>query len=202
MSCIKLIVGLANPGEKYTTTRHNAGAWYVYMLAQHYNQILIEEKKFFGYTACLKIGTYDIRLLTPTTFMNHSGKSVASMAMFYKIPAQEILIAHDELHLPPGVVKLKQNGSHGGHNGLKDIIKSLGNDASFHRLRIGIGHPENRNKVVEFVLGTPLESEQQCINNAIDRAIYCTEIWFKENRLKGINQLHSMQKNKGNTSNS
>ncbi|VFP84368.1 Peptidyl-tRNA hydrolase [Candidatus Erwinia haradaeae] len=196
MNNIRLIVGLANPGEEYANTRHNAGSWYISMLAQRYNKILIKEKKFFGYTALFKLGTHNIRLLIPTTFMNNSGKSVSSMAVFYKIPVQNILIAHDELHLPPGVVKFKQNGSHGGHNGLKDIITSLGNDTNFHRLRIGIGHPGSQNQVVTFVLSSPSKQEKQFIDHAIYTAISCTAIWLKENRLKAINHLHSLRINK------
>lgn len=121
MSKIKLIVGLANPGAEYAQTRHNAGAWYVDLLAERHNQPLKEEAKFFGYTARINMGGNDIRLLVPTTFMNLSGKSVAAIANFYRINLDEILVAHDELDLPPGVAKMKLGGSNGGHNGLKDI---------------------------------------------------------------------------------
>ncbi|VFP79911.1 aminoacyl-tRNA hydrolase [Candidatus Erwinia haradaeae] len=191
MSHLKLIVGLANPGEKYTTTRHNAGSWYIHMLAKRFNQTLREEKKFFGYTALLKLGTHNTRLLIPTTFMNNSGKSVASMSIFYNIPTEDILIAHDELNLQIGIAKFKQHGSHGGHNGLKDIIDNLSHDTSFHRLRIGIGHPGNRNKVVTFVLSTPPEKEKKILEDTIDRAVSCTEIWLKESRLKAVNQMNA-----------
>ncbi|ADP12426.1 MULTISPECIES: aminoacyl-tRNA hydrolase [Erwinia] len=191
MSRIKLIVGLANPGAEYAATRHNAGAWYVDLLAERHNQSLKEENKFFGYTARLNIGGEDVRLLVPTTFMNLSGKAVAAMATFYRIPAEEILVAHDELDLPPGVAKFKQGGGHGGHNGLKDIISRLGNNLNFHRLRIGIGHPGDRNKVVGFVLGKPQAAEKTLIDNAVDEAARCTEVWLKEDRLKAMSRLHS-----------
>lgn len=191
MSSIKLIVGLANPGAEYAATRHNAGAWYVDLLAERHNQSLKEESKFYGYTARLNIAGEDVRLLVPTTFMNLSGKAVAAMATFYRIAPEQILVAHDELDLPPGVAKFKQGGGHGGHNGLKDIISKLGNNPNFHRLRIGIGHPGDRNKVVGFVLGKPLASEQPLIDNAIDEAARCTEVWLKEDRLKAMNRLHS-----------
>ncbi|CCP03047.1 peptidyl-tRNA hydrolase [Erwinia amylovora Ea644] len=191
MSRIKLIVGLANPGAEYAATRHNAGAWYVDLLAERHNRSLKPESKFFGYTARLNIGGEDVRLLVPTTFMNLSGKAVAAMATFYRIPADEILVAHDELDLPPGVAKFKQGGGHGGHNGLKDIISKLGNNVNFHRLRIGIGHPGDRNQVVGFVLGRPQAAEKALIDNAIDEAARCTEVWLKEDRLKAMNRLHS-----------
>ncbi|SFM93745.1 peptidyl-tRNA hydrolase, PTH1 family [Izhakiella capsodis] len=194
MEAVKLIVGLANPGAEYATTRHNAGEWYVSYLAQRYNALLKDEPKFYGYTGRIAIAGEDIRLLVPTTFMNLSGKAVAATASFYRIAPEEILVAHDELDLPPGVAKLKQGGGHGGHNGLKDIISKLGNNLNFHRLRIGIGHPGERNKVTGFVLGKPLAAEQKLIEDAIDEAARCTELWLREHdRLKAINRLHAFK---------
>lgn len=111
--------------------------------------------KFFGYTSRINLAGEDVRLLVPTTFMNLSGKAVGAMATFFRINPDEILVAHDELDLPPGVAKFKLGGGHGGHNGLKDIISKLGNNPNFHRLRVGIGHPGDKNKVVGFVLGKP-----------------------------------------------
>lgn len=175
---IKLIVGLANPGAEYAATRHNAGAWFVDLLAERLRAPLREEAKFFGYTSRVTLGGEDVRLLVPTTFMNLSGKAVAAMASFFRINPDEILVAHDELDLPPGVAKFKLGGGHGGHNGLKDIISKLGNNPNFHRLRIGIGHPGDKNKVVGFVLGKPPVSEQKLIDEAIDEAARCTEMWF------------------------
>ncbi|WP_447871936.1 aminoacyl-tRNA hydrolase [Serratia fonticola] len=193
MSSIKLIVGLANPGAEYAQTRHNAGAWYVDLLAQRYNQPLKEESKFFGYTARLNLAGNDVRLLVPTTFMNLSGKAVGALATFYRILPEEILVAHDELDLPPGVVKLKLGGSNGGHNGLKDIQSKLGNNPNFYRLRIGIGHPGDKNKVVGFVLGKPPASEQTLIDDAIDESLRCTEILLKEGMTKAMNRLHAFK---------
>ncbi|WP_067703376.1 aminoacyl-tRNA hydrolase [Erwinia sp. ErVv1] len=193
MSSIKLIVGLANPGAEYAATRHNAGAWYVDLLAERHNQSLKEESKFYGYTARLNLSGNDVRLLVPTTFMNLSGKAVAAMAAFYRIVPEEILVAHDELDLLPGIAKFKQGGGHGGHNGLKDIISKLGNSQDFHRLRIGIGHPGDRNKVVGFVLGKPQAAEQTLIDSAIDEAARCTELWLKEDKLKAMNRLHAFK---------
>lgn len=193
MSNIKLIVGLANPGAEYAQTRHNAGAWYVDQLAARHNQRLKEESKFFGYTARINLCDQDVRLLVPTTFMNLSGKSVLAMANFYRVNPDEILVAHDELDLPPGVAKMKLAGSNGGHNGLKDIQNKFGNNPNFYRLRIGIGHPGDKNKVVGFVLGKPPASEQTLIDDAIDEAIRCTDILLQDGIDKAINRLHSFK---------
>ncbi|AXW87964.1 aminoacyl-tRNA hydrolase [Lonsdalea britannica] len=193
MSSIKLIVGLANPGAEYASTRHNAGAWYIDRLAESHRQPLKEESKFYGYTSRLTLAGHDVRLLVPTTFMNLSGKAVAAMATFYRIQPDEILVAHDELDLLPGVAKLKLGGGHGGHNGLKDIISKLGNNPNFHRLRIGIGHPGDKNKVVGFVLGKPPVSEQTLIDQSIDEALSCTDIMMREGMVKAMNRLHAFK---------
>ncbi|MBT9433078.1 aminoacyl-tRNA hydrolase [Candidatus Sodalis endolongispinus] len=187
---VKLIVGLANPGAEYAATRHNAGAWYVELLAERYRQTLKEESKFYGYTGRLTLGGQDVRLLVPTTFMNLSGKAVAAMATFYRIAPEDILVAHDELDLLPGSARLKLGGGHGGHNGLKDIISRLGNNPQFHRLRIGIGHPGDKNHVVGFVLGKPPAAELQLIDGAIDEAVRCTEILVTQDAVKAMNRLH------------
>ncbi|EMN5322514.1 aminoacyl-tRNA hydrolase [Enterobacter hormaechei] len=190
---IKLIVGLANPGAEYAATRHNAGAWYVDLLAERLRAPLREEPKFHGYTSRINLAGADVRLLVPTTFMNLSGKAVAAMATFYRINPDEILVAHDELDLPPGVAKFKLGGGHGGHNGLKDIISKLGNNPNFHRLRVGIGHPGDKNKVVGFVLGKPPVSEQKLIDEAVDEAARCTEIWLQDGLTKATNRLHAFK---------
>ncbi|MDQ5891669.1 MAG: peptidyl-tRNA hydrolase, family, partial [Pseudomonadota bacterium] len=156
-------------------------------------QPLKEESKFFGYTSRLNLAGQDVRLLVPTTFMNLSGKAVAAMATFYRIQPDEILVAHDELDLLPGIAKLKLGGGHGGHNGLKDIISKLGNNPNFHRLRIGIGHPGDKSKVTGFVLGKPPTSEQTLIDDAIDEAVRCTEILMKEDMIKAMNRLHAFK---------
>lgn len=189
---IKLIVGLANPGAEYAATRHNAGAWFVNLLAERL-RALREEPKFFGYTSRINLAGADVRLLVPTTFMNLSGKAVAAMATFYRINPDEILVAHDELDLPPGVAKFKLGGGHGGHNGLKDIISKLGNNPNFHRLRVGIGHPGDKNKVVGFVLGKPPASEQKLIDEAVDESVRCTEIWLQDGLTKATNRLHAFK---------
>lgn len=171
MAAIKLIVGLGNPGPQYSQTRHNAGAWYVEELSRAYSIPLQLETKFFGHLGRGLIDNQDCRLLIPNTFMNLSGKSVGALATFYKILPDEILVAHDELDLDTGTVKLKKSGGHGGHNGLRDIIKSLANSRDFYRLRIGIGHPGDKNKVHNYVLGKAPQMEQRAIEESIDEAI-------------------------------
>ena len=193
MSNIKLIVGLANPGAEYAQTRHNAGAWYVQELARICSVQLVPESKYFGVTARAILHGKDVRLLIPTTYMNLSGKSVAALANFFRILPEEILVAHDELDMEPGVAKFKLGGGHGGHNGLKDIIASLGNDKNFHRLRIGIGHPGDKNKVSGYVLGRAPAIEQERINAAIDEAVRSTEILFNQDMAKAMHRLHSFK---------
>lgn len=191
MTQIRLIVGLANPGAEYAATRHNAGAWYVDALAEYYNQQLKQENKFFGYTCRISIAGQDIRLLVPTTFMNLSGKSVAALASFYQICPEEILVAHDELDLAPGIARIKFGGGNGGHNGLKDITSKLGNNANYFRLRIGIGHPGDKSKVTGYVLGKPTINENNAINDIINDAIQTTELLIKQDVTAAMNKLHA-----------
>ncbi|MCE2569972.1 aminoacyl-tRNA hydrolase [Motilimonas eburnea] len=190
---IKLLVGLANPGPEYQQTRHNAGAWFIEELARQHHTQLKPEAKFFGLTARIQIENQDIRLLIPTTFMNLSGKAIAAMANFYRISAEEILVAHDEMDMPPGVAKLKQGGGHGGHNGLRDTINKLGNNKNFYRLRIGIGHPGHKDKVTGYVLGKAQSIDQARIDSVIDEAVRCTPILAKDGIAKAMNRLHSFK---------
>ena len=193
MTTIKLIVGLANPGNEYAATRHNAGAWFVDQLAERYHQSLKNEPKFFGYSSRITLSGHDVRLLVPTTFMNLSGKAVQAMATFYQIKPEEILVAHDELDINPGIAKFKFGGSHGGHNGLKGIASKLGNNLNFYRLRIGIGHPGDKNKVVSYVLNKPSKSEQELIDKAIDESVRCTEILLSDGIEAAMNRLHAFK---------
>ncbi|AOF52412.1 aminoacyl-tRNA hydrolase [Rodentibacter caecimuris] len=193
MSEIKLIVGLGNPGDKYTETRHNAGEWLVERLAHRFNTTLNPDNKFFGKTARTLVNGKEIRLLVPTTFMNLSGKSVGALAGFYRIKPEEILVIHDELDLPPGVAKLKQGGGHGGHNGLKDIVAQLGNSNNFYRLRLGIGHPGHRDLVAGYVLNKPSPTERNALEKALDEATDCVEMIFKDGIVKATNRLNSFK---------
>ncbi len=166
---IKLFVGLGNPGPEYAATRHNAGFWWIDQVARQLGVRLVPERAFHGLVARASVQGASVWLLQPQTFMNLSGKSVAALARFYKVAPQEILVAHDELDLPAGEAKLKQGGGHAGHNVLRDIHAQLGS-SDYWRLRLGIGHPGNRQEVVGWVLKKPPLDEQIGIEQAIDRA--------------------------------
>ena len=166
MKSPRLIVGLGNPGVEYASTRHNLGFWFIDRLAGDLKVAMAPQGKFFG-----TIGRKDdLWLLQPSTFMNRSGQAVVALARFYKIMPDEILVVHDELDLPPGGIRLKQGGGNGGHNGLKDIQAHL-TTPDFWRLRLGIGHPGDRNEVVNYVLKPPRREEQEAIDQAIDRCL-------------------------------
>ncbi len=163
---IKLFVGLGNPGPQYEDTRHNVGFWWIDALAQQLKVQLSPERGYFGLVARTTVQGRTLWLLEPQTFMNASGKSVAALARFYKIQPEEILVVHDELDFSPGQIKLKRGGSHGGHNGLRDIHAQLGS-SDYWRLRIGIGHPGIKAEVVHWVLGRPAPGDRQLIESAI-----------------------------------
>ena len=167
---IRLIVGLGNPGPEYAATRHNAGFWFVDEVAARWKVALVPERGWFGLAGRATVDGRAVWLLEPTTYMNVSGKSVAALARFYKIDVSEIVVAHDELDLPTGHVKLKLGGSHAGHNGLKDIHVSLGS-ADYWRLRIGIGHPGVRAEVLEYVLRKPPAAQRDEIDKSIEQAM-------------------------------
>lgn len=185
---ISLIVGLGNPGTEYAQTRHNAGFWYVERLAQRYGISLKSESRFHGLTGRGQIEGHDVRLLLPSTFMNRSGQAVVPMAKFFQVSPAQLLIAHDELDLASGVIRLKSAGGHGGHNGLRDIVPHLGNE--FHRLRIGIGHPGHRDKVTGHVLGKAPNAEQALLDQALDEALRLTELIVAGQLPQAMNQLN------------
>ncbi len=166
---IKLFVGLGNPGSEYTGTRHNAGFWWIDEIARQLGVQLAPDRAFRGLVARASVNAQAVWLLEPQTFMNLSGQSVAALARFYKITPEQILVAHDELDLPPGEAKLKHGGGHAGHNGLRDIHAQLGT-SDYWRLRLGIGHPGARGEVTGWVLRRPPLDEQIAIEQAVDRA--------------------------------
>ena len=190
MSDILLIVGLGNPGPEYAPTRHNAGFWFVDALARQCGASFRQEPRFHGDLARGRLDGYEFRLLKPQTFMNRSGQSVGELARFFRIPVESILVVHDELDLSPGTARLKTGGGHGGHNGLRDLIRHLGG-AGFHRLRIGIGHPGHRDQVVEYVLKKPSASDRQAIEAAIDAALAVMPLVLAGEMARAMNQLHS-----------
>ncbi|MFN0039789.1 MAG: aminoacyl-tRNA hydrolase [Burkholderiales bacterium] len=169
---MKLFVGLGNPGREYALTRHNLGFQWIDQLAAAHGAVLRQEARFHGQAGKLTDAGGECWLLKPTTYMNDSGRSVQAMMQFFKIEPPEVLVVHDELDLPPGEVKLKKGGGSAGHNGLKDIAVHLGPD--FWRLRLGIGRPADRARMIDYVLEKPAKSEIPIIQLAIERSL---EIW-------------------------
>ncbi len=192
MSAIRLIVGLGNPGPHYEFTRHNVGARFVRALADRFGIPLAAEAKFKGELGRGQIADHDVRLLLPTTFMNLSGESVGAVAHFYKIAAAEILIAHDEVAFAPGVVRIKTAGGTNGHNGIRSVIAGLGNDRGFHRLRIGVGHPGDKDLVTAYLTSVrPPESERGLVEAACDFTEPFIGDLLDADMHKVMNQLHA-----------
>ncbi len=189
-SKIKLIVGLGNPGPDYEQTRHNAGFWFVDQLAHQYGGTAKLESRFHGQLCRVTAEGHDLRLLKPTTFMNRSGQAVAALANYFKFAPDEILVAHDELDIPCGSCRLKKGGGHGGHNGLRDIISALGT-RDFYRLRIGIDHPGDAKKVVNYVLNRPTKSEMDAIEGSLIDANRSISDILSGELQKAMNNLHS-----------
>lgn len=192
MGCqaIKLIVGLCNPGSQYQYTRHNAGAWLVQGVAAKFNSTLTSNLKFFGLHAKVNLQGFNLHLLLPTTYMNESGRAVAAIANYYKIAAAEILVVHDDLDLEVGQVRLKLGGGHGGHNGLRDLDKALATK-QYHRLRLGISHPMDKDLVSNYVLSAPSKLEMEKINSAIDSATVVLDDILAGNFEAAKRYLHS-----------
>jgi PTH1 family peptidyl-tRNA hydrolase len=186
---IKLIVGLGNPGGDYRGTRHNAGADFAEELARVHGASLSPESKFYGLAGRIQSAGMDLRVLIPTTFMNRSGQAVAAISNFYKIDATNILVAHDELDFEPGVARFKDGGGHGGHNGLRDINKAMGDN--YLRLRIGIGHPGSAPEVTNYVLRQPSKADRQQIDAGIENGISALPLLAAGEWAKATHQLHS-----------
>lgn len=188
-SGIRLIVGLGNPGSQYEATRHNVGFWLVDNLAARNNGQFRVDTKFHGLLCRLAFGGIDLRLLKPTTFMNRSGQSLGAVVRYFDIRPDRILVAHDELDLPVGSVRLKQGGGHAGHNGLRDIINVLGS-RDFWRLRIGIDHPGDRQQVVNYVLGRPSRDDEGRILDVLEDTERCLPDLLDGAFQKAMNRLH------------
>ncbi|MEO9654555.1 aminoacyl-tRNA hydrolase [Marinomonas sp.] len=193
MAGFKLLVGLGNPGSEYENTRHNAGAQWIEALARQSQCLLRSEKKFSGFFGKVSIAGEECYLLIPTTYMNLSGKAVQAVCQFYKVLPQEVLVVHDELDIPPGSVKLKKGGGHGGHNGLKDIIAKLGNNKEFARLRLGIGHPGHASQVANYVLKKAAPDEYAKTMQTIDESLRYVDDIVKGDLNRVMNQLHSFK---------
>ena len=187
---IRLLVGLGNPGPEYEATRHNAGFWLVDEVARQLKTSLVPERSYFGLAARTVTPHGPVWLLEPMTYMNLSGKSVAALARFFKIAPEEILVAHDELDLLPGQVKMKLGGSHAGHNGLKDIQAQLGS-AAFWRLRLGIGHPGVKAEVANYVLRKPPQAERQAIEEATAQALKALDLMLAGEMDRALMKVHA-----------
>ncbi len=186
---LRLIVGLGNPGSQYDKTRHNAGFWFVDELANRYSGQWLAEKRFSGHACKVNIAGQSLWLLKPMTFMNRSGLSAYQLTSFFKLAPSQVLVAHDEMDLAAGVMRLKQGGGHGGHNGLRDLHAQIGKD--YWRLRIGIDHPGERDLVLNYVLGTPSRSDEAAIKQGIAAAVDQIERVVAGETQKAMNDLHS-----------
>jgi len=187
---IRLLVGLGNPGAEYDGTRHNAGFWFIDEVARRCKVALAPDRSYHGLVARWAGPDGPVWLLEPMTYMNLSGKSVAALARFFKIAPEEILVAHDELDVLPGHVKMKQGGSHAGHNGLKDIQAQLGSPA-FWRLRLGIGHPGVKAEVVDYVLRKPPAAERDAIHAAIDQSLGALDLILAGEMERAMAKVHA-----------
>jgi len=187
---IKLIAGLGNPGKQHERDRHNVGFWFVSRLAQAERVELKAVAKYHGLVGKLARPLGELKLVLPQTYMNLSGKSVGALARFYKIPAEEVLVVHDELDFPPGTARLKLGGGVAGHNGLKDIAAQLGGPG-FWRLRIGIGHPGDRNIVADYVLNSPSPAERELIEAALARCMDVSSLLVEGEMQAAMLKLHT-----------
>jgi len=186
---LKLIAGLGNPGAEYARTRHNAGFWFVDELARTGAAAWRRESRHQAEVARVRIADCELWLMKPATFMNRSGAAVQSLASFQRIEPGQILVAHDEIDLLPGVARIKQGGGHGGHNGVRDVIAHLGPD--FWRLRIGVGHPGSKDQVIDAVLDRATAEEQQLIDAALARAWAALPELLRDGAQKAMNRLHA-----------
>ena len=185
---LRMIVGLGNPGPEHQLTRHNAGFWFVDLLARRHGGEFRDYRKYSGELARITIAERELMLLKPTTYMNRSGLSVRQLSDFFKVPAEEILVVYDELDLPVGTLRLKKGGGHGGHNGLRDVIAHLGE--AFWRLRIGIGHPGNRTEVIDYVLTRAPRGEEDLILEAVTTAADSMPLLLDAGAERFMTKLH------------
>lgn len=193
-TAIQLIVGLGNPGREYESTRHNAGFWLVDELARRHGGALRLEPRFRAEVGRARLAGRELWLVKPQEFMNNSGRVTAAIASFYKIPPAAILVAHDELDLPPGDLRLKLGGGAGGHNGLKDLIAHAGE--GFWRLRIGVGHPGSRELVTPWLLGRLGASERAPIEASIPAAADIIPVLLEQGAERAMQQLHTTPRDK------
>lgn len=189
-SRVKIVAGLGNPGGQYQRTRHNAGFWFLDELADRWTARFRSDPRFQAETATVDLAGHGLHLLKPMGFMNRSGQAVAAFARYHKVPAEQILVVHDELDFEPGVVRLKVGGGHGGHNGLRDVIAVLG-VAGFVRLRLGIGRPTDSRPMADYVLSRPPGADEQAIHEAIRRGLERLPAMCGGDLASAMNQLNA-----------
>jgi PTH1 family peptidyl-tRNA hydrolase len=185
---IKIIVGLGNPGPEHVLTRHNVGFWLVDALALRLGGRFRSHTKFQGDFCRVPHAGGEITLLKPTTFMNRSGLSIRALSDYLKVPASEVLVAHDELDLPVGDARFKLGGGHGGHNGLRDTVTHIG--ADFWRLRLGIGHPGDKSQVIDYVLRRAPKDEEESILTSVGASLDALQVFLEQGAEKAMNTLH------------
>jgi PTH1 family peptidyl-tRNA hydrolase len=186
---VRVFAGLGNPGPGYAGHRHNVGFWLADALADRFGGHFAEQKKFKAQLAQVSVAGHSLLLVKPLTFMNRSGEAIRPLLHFYRIPSAALLVSHDELDLPPGTLRFKRGGGHGGHNGLRDISRVLGPD--YGRMRIGIGHPGSKEKVHGHVLSNPAPEEARVLGESVDRAVDSIASLFGEGWDKAMQKLHT-----------
>ncbi len=187
---IGLIVGLGNPGPEYESTRHNVGFWLVDRLASEQGAQFRQESKLLGMACRISLTGTEVRLFKPMTFMNRSGQAVSSVCRYFQLAPEALIVVHDDLDLPPGQLRLKWGGGHAGHNGLRDIIAALGT-ADFWRIRIGIGHPGERDRVIDYVLSRPTRADEDALRKAVDEGVAALPELARGGFQQAMNRLHS-----------
>jgi len=188
---IKLICALGNPGDQYAQTRHNAGFWFLGKLSSAESFGLSLNSRFKSLVGDFRHKTQVVRVIAPQTYMNKSGEALVPFAKFYQVTPEEILVVHDEIDLLPGITRFKTGGGHGGHNGLRDIVRLLGSK-DFHRLRVGVGHPGDKSKVVSYVLNRPGPAEAQLIDASLDKALTVLPQILEGDFAAAMNELHTV----------
>lgn len=186
---LQVIVGLGNPGSDHLQTRHNAGFWFVDALARHYGGQFRGHTRYHGEVCRIEIGAHEVTLLKPGTYMNRSGLAIRALSDYMKIAPEQMLVAHDELDLLPGVARFKLGGGHGGHNGLRDTITHIGQN--FWRLRLGIGHPGDKSQVIDFVLQRASAKEEDLIMTSLVNAAEQIPVFIEQGAEKAMHALHS-----------
>jgi PTH1 family peptidyl-tRNA hydrolase len=186
---LTMIAGLGNPEDRYERTLHNAGFWFVDELARRHSGQFKYEKRFDADICKVSIAGSDVWLAKPQSYMNLSGGPVRALLDYYRLPVEQLLVAHDEIDLPPGTVRLKQGGGHGGHNGLRDVIQHCGRE--FMRLRLGVGHPGHKDQVTSYVLKRASGDVEAAINRNIDDAVDVMPLLIDEGLNAAMKKLHT-----------